>query len=362
MWRFETILRGGEIAMRCVTWILFIVGLGAVWACSGPADETESRVQLPGEDPLWERATLRFKPLPASAPNPANPVTAAKIELGRALYFDTQLSREGNISCNTCHDLASFGVDNKPTSPGDTGDFGDRNSPTVLNAALHLAQFWDGRAEDVEEQAGMPILNPVEMAIPSEEFLVQRLTASATYPPPFAAAFPDEDDPLTYRNTGRALAAYERTLLTPARFDAYLEGNRQALTAQEKAGLRKFMALGCSSCHNGVTIGGYSFRRFGLGNDYWVHTGSETIDEGRFALTGLEEDKYVFKVAALRNIAETYPYFHDGSVETLVDAVRVMGRAQLQRDLTPEEAADIAAFLESLTGEIPQSALPRGAG
>ncbi|MEZ5330880.1 MAG: cytochrome c peroxidase [Thermoanaerobaculia bacterium] len=261
------------------------------------------------------------------------------------------------MSCNSCHVLTSFGVDHLPFSPGDDGELGGRNSPTVLNAALHVAQFWDGRAADVEEQAGMPVLNPVEMAIPDEAFLVERLSETPGYLEAFRAAFPEDDPPIDYSNIRLALAAFERTLLTPSRFDAYLEGDRTALDAREIAGLERFMELGCTACHNGATVGARFFRKFGLNDSYWVHTGSAAPDEGRFLQTGDPEDRYVFKVASLRNVAETAPYFHDGSVSTLPEAVRIMARLQVGVELGPSEAEDIAAFLASLTGRVPASAL-----
>lgn len=198
----------------------------------------------------------------------------------------------------------------------------------------------------------MPILNPVEMAIASDEALIGRVAAVEGYP----EAFPEDDPPLTYRNIARALAAFERTLLTPAPFDDYLEGDPDAIGAEAKRSLDTFMRLGCSACHNGYTMGGYSFRKFGLHEDYWVHTGSEKVDDGRFAVTGDEEDRYVFKVAALRNVEMTAPYFHDGSVATLEEALRVMGAVQLERELTDDEVASLAEFLRTLTGEPPASA------
>ncbi len=322
--------------------------------CAGAALAEETDV-TPADQKLWKKAALYFKPLPEAAPNPENPTTAVKVVLGERLYFDTRLSKEGNNSCNSCHNLATFGVDNLPTSPGDRGELGTRNSPTVLNAALHVAQFWDGRAKDVEEQAGMPITNPVEMAIPSEEFLVERLAQDPLYPELFKAAFPDDDPALEYKNVAWALAAFERTLLTPSRFDEYLKGDHDALDQQEKDGLQIFFDMGCSSCHNGVNLGAHIFRKFGLGEKYWEHTQSKGIDEGRFVQTGDEEDKYVFKVASLRNIAKTGPYFHDGSVATLDEAIRVMARLQVGVELEEEQVEDMVAFLETLTGELPDS-------
>lgn len=343
------------MSARHLIWILAIAA--SIVACS-PADEPSVTTQTaPPTMDLYKEATLRFKPLPTTAENPENPLSEAKIELGKKLYYDTQLSKDGNISCNSCHDLATFGVDNEPTSDGDDGSIGDRNSPTVLNAAFHQTQFWDGRAKDVEEQAGMPILNPVEMAIPSEAFLVDRLKATEDYPSMFAAAFPGETDSLTYLNIQKALGAFERTLITPSRFDAYLEGDQDALTPQEMAGMEKFIQLGCTTCHNGVNVGAYSFQKFGLFGDYWEHTGSRKVDEGRYAMTKEDADKFVFRVASLRNVAETAPYFHDGSVETLEEAIRVMVAVQLAIELRDEEVDNLAAFLRSLTGEVPLEAL-----
>ena len=219
-----------------------------------------------------------------------------------------------------------------------------------------MAQFWDGRAKDVEEQAGMPIMNPVEMGIPSEEFLVERLAAIPGYPEAFAEAFPEDETPLSYRNISRALAAFERTLLTPSRFDHYLRGDLEALTEDEKEGLKIFRKVGCTACHNGLTAGGQTFRKFGLNEPYWEHTRSTEQDDGRFAVTGRETDRYVFKVASLRNVEMTFPYFHDGSVEDLEDAVRVMAALQIGADLSDTQAAQLAAFLRSLTGETPMPA------
>jgi cytochrome c peroxidase len=312
---------------------------------------------------LLEQAKMRFFPLPAEVPNPHNVITAAKVELGKTLYYDKRLSKKGVVSCDSCHILAKFGVDNLPLSPGDDRELGARNSPTVYNAALHVLQFWDGRAKDVEEQAGIPILNPVEMAIPSEQFLVDRLSKIEGYRTMFAEAFPEEEPSLTYTNIARAIGAFERTLLTPSRFDDYLNGNQDSLTSREQEGLRSFIELGCSSCHNGYAVGGYSFRKFGLKGNYWEHTKSEELDEGRFVETGEERDKFVFKVAALRNVAKTGPYFHDGSVDELGDAVKIMTKMQVGRDLSAEQTGSLVAFLESLTGEIPASALvvPEGA-
>lgn len=308
------------------------------------------------EAALFERASVSFQPVEPRLDRTDDPVLGARIELGQRLYLDPRLSKLGNVSCNSCHALDRFGVDNLPTSPGDDGLHGARNSPSVYNAALHVAQFWDGRAADVEQQAGMPILNPVEMAIPGEGFLVDRLRGLPEYPSLFAQAFPEEPEPLTYGNIGRAIGSFERTLVTPSRFDEYLLGDRHALDGREKVGLATFMDMGCTACHNGMTAGARAFRKFGLGTPYWELTGSHERDAGRFAVTGDEADRYVFKVASLRNVAQTGPYFHDGSVATLEDAIRIMAKLQVGVDLEPDQVDAIAAFLGSMTGAIPPAA------
>lgn len=294
-----------------------------------------------------------FKVLPTTAENPENPQSPAKVALGKMLYYDTRLSLTGKNSCNSCHNLATYGVDNKATSTGDAGKNGGRNSPTTLNAALHMAQFWDGRAKDVEEQAGGPILNPIEMAIPSKEFMEKRLKDITEYVTAFKAAFPDSKEPVSYDNLQKAIGSFERTLLTPSRFDKYLTGDMAALNADEKVGLKKFLELGCTSCHSGALLGGTMYQKFGLLNDYHALTGSSTSDEGRKAITKSEADKDMFKVPSLRNITKTAPYFHDGSVADLSKAIQIMGKAQLNKDISAEDAASVAKFLESLTGEVP---------
>ncbi|MBX2903241.1 MAG: c-type cytochrome [Chitinophagales bacterium] len=305
---------------------------------------------------LLQDAQEVFEALPARAESQTNLLTEEKILLGKALYHDARLSKTGNNSCNSCHNLNTFGVDNKSTSAGDAGKNGDRNSPTVLNAAFHKIQFWDGRANDVEQQAGMPILNPVEMAIPSEAFLVKRLKEIKEYQELFGKAFPNDKDPLTFKNIQNAIAAFERTLVTPSAFDNYLNGQTDALTAQQKAGLREFLTIGCQQCHAGATLGGTMLQKFGLFSNYWEHTKSATHDKGRFQETKNEGDEFVFKSCGLRNCAETYPYFHDGSVSDLKEAVRIMAKTQLNKDLSEEQVGSITAFLNSLTGKLPQEA------
>lgn len=336
--------------------------LAGTWLLSGcnsgsnTAEQSKETTIPPSEKELLTRAQEIFAPLPASASSEQNPVTSEKVALGKVLYYDTRLSKTGNNSCNSCHNLATYGVDNKATSQGDNGGFGDRNSPTTLNAALHSMQFWDGRAKDVEEQAGMPILNPAEMAIPSKEFLVKRLEGIAEYQEMFKAAFPADKQPISYNNIQNAIAAFERTLLTPSPFDKYLGGDYAALTEEQRTGLKTFIDVGCTQCHNGAIMGGTSLQKFGVHADYRPLCNSKTNDEGRKKVTNMETDKDMFKVPSLRNIEKTHPYFHDGSVADLAQAVKIMGKVQLNKDLSDAQVASIVAFMKALTGEVPKDA------
>ncbi|MDJ0716070.1 MAG: cytochrome-c peroxidase [Prochloraceae cyanobacterium] len=272
----------------------------------------------------------------------------AKIDLGRELYYEKRLSKNADISCNSCHQLDNYGVDNLPTSPGHKGQLGTRNSPSVYNAAAHIAQFWDGRAEDVEQQALGPILNPGEMAMPSEEKVLEVLKSMPEYVAAFQEAFPDESNPLKYENIGKAIGAFERELVTPAPFDKYLAGDTSALTSQQKQGLKVFTETGCIACHNGTYVGGGMYQKVGLVEDWPTQK-----DRGRYEVTHQDSDRMIFKVPSLRNVAMTAPYFHDGQAKNLARAVEWMGKYQLGKDLSQEETSAIVAFLDSLTGEIP---------
>lgn len=294
------------------------------------------------DDTSWKAA---FAPLPEVAASQENPITPQKVALGKRLYLDTRLSQDETISCNSCHNLKTFGVDNEPTSPGHKGQRGGRNSPSSFNAALHATQFWDGRAANVEKQALGPILNPGEMAMPSESVVIERLKKDKTYPAEFAAAFPGEKDAVTYANVGNAIGAFERTLITPSRFDDFLKGDDNAITPEEKKGAQLFVQTGCTACHNGATVGGMMFQKLGLVKPY------PTKDMGRFEVTKNEADKMMFKVPSLRNVAKTGPYFHDGSVKTLEEAVSKMAEYQLGRQLTPEQVKEIVTFLNALTAK-----------
>ena len=299
-----------------------------------------------GAAELAAQAKSVFGPLPEVASAPDRPLTRERVDLGRMLYYDKRLSKTHDISCNSCHQLDAFGADGEPTSPGHKGQRGGRNSPTSLNAALHIAQFWDGREPDVEAQAKGPVTNPIEMAMPSPEATEKVLGSIPGYAPLFRKAFPGEAQPITYDNMATAIGAFERGLMTPGPFDAFMNGDLKALDKAQQAGLAAFLSKGCASCHLGPAVGGTLYRKIGLVKPY------ATKDRGRIEVTGKEADLYVFKVPSLRNIAQTGPYFHDGSVGSLSEAIQLMGRHQLGIELTPEEMGNIFAFLMSLTGEV----------
>jgi cytochrome c peroxidase len=275
-------------------------------------------------------------------------LTPAKVDLGRMLFYDPRLSLNRDVSCNSCHDLQNYGVDGKQFSTGDKAQLGGRNSPTVYNAAGHLAQFWDGRAADIEAQAKGPVLNPVEMAMPSAEEVERRLRAIPGYVQAFARAFPGE--PVSFDNVARAIGAFERKLVTPnSRWDQFLAGKRDAITAEEMTGHHEFMHGGCASCHNGAYVGGRQFQKLGAEKPWPDHK-----DLGRYDVTKAETDRMVFKVPSLRNVEKTAPYFHNGSIATLDEAIRRMGEHQLNVRLSETQVKQIAAWLRTLTGELPR--------
>lgn len=337
------------IGLSVLAFLLASCGSEQQRADSSGEEETQTQ-----EKPLLEKAQGYFAVLPEGKTFEGNP----KAELGKKLYFENALSVSGEMNCNSCHGLSTYGVDNEATSPGHEGKRGDRNSPTVYNAWFHIAQFWDGRAKDLTEQAKGPILNPIEMGIPDEATAVKNIEAIKEYKALFDAAFPEQEGAITYQNIAEAIAEFEATLRTPAPFDDYLAGDETALSPEQTAGLKVFIEKGCITCHTGAGLGGHMYQKFGLvQGPYWEYTKSEHQDEGRFKVTEEEGDKYMFKVAALRNVVKTAPYFHDGSVSDLKEAIRIMGVTQLGSELSQEEVTSIAAFMESLTGEIPAHAL-----
>jgi len=318
-------------------YLVMALAAGLTLACQRQPDVTIDQAQL-----------AAFAPLPASVPSEANPSSPAKVDLGWRLYYETQLSADGSQSCNSCHLLDAYGADGQPVSTGVTGQQGGRNAPTVYNAAGHIAQFWDGRAADVEEQAKGPILNPIEMSMPSPDVVLARLGRMPGYAQAFQAAFPNDPKPVSYDNLGKAIGAFERELLTPSRWDQYLEGDQKALTTDEKRGLKEFLDAGCQGCHNGPYMGGRLFQRMGL-----VTPWPMAADVGRFAVTQNPADSMVFKVPSLRNIVKTAPYFNNGQVGALDEGVRLMARHQLGAELSDAQIASIIVFLGSLTGDVP---------
>ncbi|RRD88891.1 cytochrome-c peroxidase [Conchiformibius steedae] len=330
----------------------------AAAACS-PENNTKSAKPNPEEIELLTQAQGIFQPLPSfEEANKEHHLNDDQVKLGQQLWYDTRLSLGNDISCNTCHLLTTHGVDNKPTSPGHNGAPGVRNSPTVLNAFLLKTQFWDGRAPNIEEQAKHPIINPIEMAMPNHEEVERKIAAIPGYVKQFQSAYAQNGGKVSINNIAHALGAFQRTLLTPSRWDSYLKGDTNALNEQEKRGIKSFINNGCVACHSGVTLGGDLFQKFGLvKGPYWDLIHSKNRDEGVFDITKKEEDRFVFRVAGLRNVGKTAPYFHNGSIADLGEAVSIMGEAQLGKTLSKQDVDDIVAFLHSTTGEVPKEAL-----
>ncbi len=289
-----------------------------------------------------------FAQLPKVMLSDSNPITDAKIELGRMLYYEKRVSKNQDLSCNSCHKLDAYGVDGEDFSTGHKGQKGGRNSPSVYNAAGHLAQFWDGRAPDVEKQAEGPVLNPVEMAMPDEESVLAVLRSMPEYVAAFKKAFPDDEQTMSYTNFGKAIGAFERKLVTPSRWDKFLAGDLKALSAVEKKGVKSFMSAGCTACHSGAYLGGSTYQKLGA-----VKAWPNQKDTGRLEVTKKDADKMSFKVPSLRNIAKTAPYFHDSSAKDLKTAVTMMAEHQLGKKLEPSEVGSIVTFLEALTGDLP---------
>ena len=309
-----------------------------------------------------------WQPLPSRAPDPAdNPTTGAKVELGKVLYFDPRFSSTGTVSCFSCHNVMEGGDDHRPTSIGVHGQVGGRNAPTVWNAAFLSAQFWDGRAAALEDQAKGPPVNPIEMGMKDLSAVMGRIRRIPGYRPLFERAF-GPGDVVTIENAAKAIAAYERTLITPgSAFDRYVGGEAGALTAQQIRGMNAFQAAGCASCHQGPNLAGPAlpvgsgfFMKFPTFPDSpYVAKYDLTRDQGRFENTKNPADRGLWRVPPLRNLVYTAPYLHNGSVKTLDEAVRVMASTQLNRTLPDQDVADIVAFLESLTGPFPSQTMPR---
>jgi cytochrome c peroxidase len=308
-----------------------------------------------------------WEALPDKAPAPKdNPTTAAKVELGKMLYMDPRFSLTGTVSCNSCHNIMEGGDDSRTVSMGVHGKTGGRNAPTVWNSAFHSVQFWDGRADTLEDQAKGPVANPVEMGMEDVETAMERVRKIPGYKPYFENAF--GKDSMTVDNAAKAVAAFERTLITPnSPYDKYVKGDKNAMTAQQIQGMKTFESVGCASCHSGAAFNGPAMP-LGQGfyakfptfadNDYNKKY-KLSDDKGREDVTGKAADAHMFRVQTLRNITDTAPYFHNGAVNDLPEAVRVMAKTQLNKDLDKKQVDDIVAFLSALSGEYPAITMPR---
>ncbi|MCU7803586.1 MAG: cytochrome-c peroxidase [Candidatus Thiodiazotropha sp. (ex Lucinoma borealis)] len=310
----------------------------------------------------------QWQALPETAPAPAdNPTTSEKVVLGKMLFFDPRLSSNGTVSCFSCHNVMEGGDDHRTTSIGVHGQAGGRNAPTVWNAAYHSVQFWDGRADSLEDQAKGPPANPIEMGMTNLDAVSDRITLIPGYKPYFDQAF-GEGENINIENIAKAIAAYERTLVTPnSPFDRYLRGDKKALSKQAIQGMETFAATGCISCHSGANFNGPSlptgqgfFQKFPMftNNEYVTKYGLMN-DTGRMNVTGNETDKNLWRVPTLRNLTYTAPYMHTGAVKTLDEAVRVMAKTQLDKSLSNQAVEEILAFLDALNGEFPEQTMPR---
>ncbi len=317
------------------------------YAAPRPAQSVKAASSPSPLDEIPVGVRIFFRPLPEKMPGSEND-TPEMVSLGQKLYFERGISLTKSQSCNDCHfvDHQRPGVDGLPTSPGAKGMAGPRNSPTVLNAGFQKVQFWDGRAADLVEQAKGPLLHPTEMAMATEQDVINRVRNRPDLVAAFKLAFPDQPEPVTFDNLARAIAAFERTLVTPSRFDRYLQGQTNALTLAEKRGLNTFMDMHCIECHSSIPVGGRLLRKLGVYHPY-----DNQSDLGRFEVTREEQDKFVFKVSMLRNVTLTAPYFHDGRVPTLSEAIRLMAWMQLDMEITPAEIDKIACFFRSLEAE-----------
>lgn len=303
---------------------------------------------------VLKQAQKIFQTLPKDMGAPNSPLANERAYLGRLLFFDPRITVDGNVSCATCHQPALYGTDARTTSIGVKGRAHPRNAPTILNSALNPIVHWRGDRESLEDQATKALGSPITSGQPDETAVLDRLGHTPGYATLFKTAFPDEPQPMTLNGIAKAIAAYERTLVTPSPFDAYLNGNTRALSQREREGLAKFITTGCVACHNGAGVGGGMYAKFGVVDDYWTATGSKEVDKGRFDVTQNTADMYVFRVPSLRNVAMTPPYFHDGSVASLPEAVQIMAKVQLGASLSDDDTLDIVAFLGSLTGELPE--------
>jgi len=344
-WLFGQISENAADFNKRINWFFSMIGLVmpiSVLIYFWPESSFQAKTQ---EVPLVVTSHEPIKPLPLSIE-----LDYDKVELGERLFFDKRLSKDNSISCASCHDLNTGGTDRKKSSTGINNSIGPINSPTVFNSSFNFKQFWNGRADNLEEQSSGPINNPLEMGSSWEE-VISKMEQDPEYVSKFKLIYKSSIKPEHIQN---AISEYEKSLYTPnARFDQYLRGDTNAIDSEELEGYYLFKNLGCSSCHQGINVGGNMFQTFGISGDYFSDRGNVTeADLGRYNVTKIESDKYVFKVPSLRNVSITSPYLHDGSAETLEEAVRIMSIYQLGRTLEPEESRKIIKFLKTLTGEL----------
>ncbi|MEM7252209.1 MAG: cytochrome c peroxidase [Pseudomonadota bacterium] len=344
-----------EYLFRTAIWAATLALLTGLVGCADErADEFRNRWREPVMLGIaWDRDVTNPEPLRALSSTTLPPADDAKVRLGQMLFHDATLSRDGTVSCASCHVLAKGGDDDRAVSLGIDAQEGAINAPTVLNAALNFRQFWDGRASNLIEQARAPVENPAEMGSDWLD-VISKLEGNPNYALAFAAAFGDEQ--ITVDRVVNAIAVFERTLITPAPFDRYLAGDADAISLSAKEGYTRFKALGCVACHQGINVGGNLFQKFGA-----IQAAFEVdsdADRGRENVTRSALDRGVFKVPSLRNVVNTAPYFHDGSVARLQDAVRIMGAVQLGRNLSDDDVNSLVDFLKTLSGEVPDGSRP----
>jgi cytochrome c peroxidase len=334
-----------------------IAGLLFASSARGPVLAEPAHAGGDAKKLIEEAKKAGLAPLPA-VPKPADAIAEARITLGRRLFYENRISQDGNVSCGHCHQADLAASDGLPKAIGVFGKVNPRNAPSIFNAGLQFKEHWRGDRESLEDQAEKSLTGAASFGNPDFAAVKAKLIAIPAYSVAFAKAFPGDPDPISSKNFGQAVAAFERTLLTPSRYDAFLAGDAKALSAAEQEGLRKFIDVGCAGCHDGPGLGGGSFQKFGVVADYWKETGVATPDKGRADVTKNDADLYVFKVPQLRNVAKTAPYFHDGSVAELPRAVRIMAKVQAGKDLGDKDVAAIVAFLGSLTGPVPANYAP----
>ncbi len=310
-----------------------------------------------GDEALLKQAKSIFGSLPQVMTSEKNAVTPEKVKLGKMLFYETRISVDGTVSCARCHPIALYAADGLKKSIGNNCKQNPRNAPTILNAANQISEHWIGNRTDVEDQAKQSVIGPPSFGMTSYGAVEDRLKEIRGYTDLFKKAFPGDNNPVTVDHFAKAVGAFERTLITPSAFDAFVKGDRAALTAPQKRGLKTYIETGCITCHSSPYFGGQMYQKFGILEPYWKYTRSEPIDEGRFVVTKKEADKYVFKVPIHRNVEKTSPYFHDGSVGKIEEAVWIMGKIQLGKDLDKSRIEEIVTFSRCLTGKIPEDAL-----